>query len=53
MAAGLGDRVRRLYVQRGWSPNRGYILEKGLIQFEGTMESIWENEPILSKYLAV
>lgn len=33
--------------------DRGYILEKGLIQFEGTMQSIWENEAILSKYLAV
>jgi len=33
--------------------DRGYILEKGLIQFEGTMASIWENEAILSKYLAV
>lgn len=33
--------------------DRGYILEKGLIQFEGTLASIWENEAILSKYLAV
>ena len=33
--------------------DRGYILEKGLIQFEGTMTAIWENEAILSKYLAV
>jgi len=33
--------------------DRGYILEKGLIQFEGTMQSVWENEAILSKYLAV
>jgi branched-chain amino acid transport system ATP-binding protein len=33
--------------------DRGYILEKGLIQFEGSMQSIWENEAILSKYLAV
>ncbi len=33
--------------------DRGYILEKGLIQFEGTMGAIWENEAILSKYLAV
>jgi branched-chain amino acid transport system ATP-binding protein len=33
--------------------DRGYILEKGLIQFEGTMQAIWENEAILSKYLAV
>lgn len=33
--------------------DRAYILEKGLIQFEGTMASIWENEALLSKYLAV
>jgi branched-chain amino acid transport system ATP-binding protein len=33
--------------------DRGYILEKGLIQFEGTMAAIWENEAILHKYLAV
>ncbi len=33
--------------------DRGYILEKGLIQFEGSLQSIWENEAILSKYLAV
>jgi branched-chain amino acid transport system ATP-binding protein len=33
--------------------DRGYILEKGLIQFEGTMASIWEDEALLSKYLAV
>ena len=33
--------------------DRGYILERGLIQFEGTMAAIWENEAILSKYLAV
>jgi branched-chain amino acid transport system ATP-binding protein len=33
--------------------DRGYILEKGLIQFEGTMAAIWENEAILRKYLAV
>lgn len=32
---------------------RGYILEKGLIQYEGEIESIWKNEEIVSKYLAV
>jgi len=32
---------------------RGYILEKGLIQFEGTMQSVWENEAIHSRYLPV
>ena len=33
--------------------DRGYILEKGLIQFEGTMAAIWDNEALLHKYLAV
>ena len=33
--------------------DRGYILEKGLIQFEGTMTAIWEDEEIVRKYLAV
>jgi branched-chain amino acid transport system ATP-binding protein len=33
--------------------DRGYILEKGLIQFEGTLAAIWENEAVLRKYLAV
>ncbi len=32
---------------------RGYILEKGLIQYQGEMESIWQNEEIVKKYLAV
>jgi len=32
---------------------RGYIIERGLIQYEGEMESIWKNEEIVSKYLAV
>ncbi len=32
---------------------RGYILEKGLIQHQGEMESIWQNEEIVKKYLAV
>ena len=32
---------------------RGYIIEKGLIQYEGEMENIWQNEEIVSKYLAV
>ncbi len=32
---------------------RGYIIEKGVIQFEGDMESIWQNEEIVRKYLAV
>jgi branched-chain amino acid transport system ATP-binding protein len=33
--------------------DRGCILEKGLIQLEGTMESIRESEAILRKHLAV
>ena len=32
---------------------RGYIIEKGLIQYQGEMESIWQNEEIVKKYLAV
>ena len=33
--------------------DRGYILEKGVIQYEGTMKEIWENEEVVSKYLVV
>ncbi len=33
--------------------DRGYILERGLVQFEGTMTTIWQNEDIIRKYLAV
>jgi branched-chain amino acid transport system ATP-binding protein len=33
--------------------DRGYILEKGMIQYEGIMEEIWENEEIVRKYLVV
>ncbi len=33
--------------------NRGYIFEKGMVQFEGEMESIWRNEEIIRKYLVV
>jgi len=32
---------------------RGYILEKGIIQHQGDLESIWQNEEIVRKYLAV
>jgi branched-chain amino acid transport system ATP-binding protein len=32
---------------------RGYIIEKGLIHYQGEMESIWQNEDIVRKYLAV
>ncbi len=33
--------------------DRGYILEKGMIQYEGTMKEIWGNEEVVSKYLVV
>ncbi len=32
---------------------RGYILEKGRVQFEGMIEEIWNNEEIIRKYLVV
>lgn len=32
---------------------RGYIMEKGLIQFQGKMDDIWNNEEVVRKYLAV
>jgi len=33
--------------------DRGYILEKGIIQYDGTMKEIWENDEVVSKYLVV
>jgi len=33
--------------------DRGYILEKGMIQYQGIMEEIWKNEAIVKKYLVV
>ena len=33
--------------------DRGYILEKGSIQYQGMMEEIWKNEEIVKKYLVV
>jgi branched-chain amino acid transport system ATP-binding protein len=33
--------------------NRGYIMEKGLIQYQGEMDEIWQNEEMVRKYLAV
>ena len=33
--------------------DRGYILEKGVIQYDGTMKEIWENEEVVSKYLVL
>ena len=32
---------------------RGYILEKGMVRYEGEMESIWNDEEIIRKYLVV
>ena len=32
---------------------RGCILERGPIQFAGTIQSIWENEAVVSKHLVV
>jgi branched-chain amino acid transport system ATP-binding protein len=33
--------------------HRGYITEKGMIQYEGQMEEIWQNEEVIKKYLVV
>jgi branched-chain amino acid transport system ATP-binding protein len=33
--------------------DRGYILEKGIIQYQGIMEEIWQDEEIVRKYLVV
>jgi branched-chain amino acid transport system ATP-binding protein len=33
--------------------DRGYILEKGVVQHQGLMEEIWQNEEIVKKYLVV
>jgi branched-chain amino acid transport system ATP-binding protein len=33
--------------------HRGYIIEKGMIQYEGKMEEIWSNEEVIRKYLVV
>jgi branched-chain amino acid transport system ATP-binding protein len=33
--------------------DRGYILEKGMIQYQGLMEEIWQNEEIVKKYPVV
>ena len=35
------------------SSKRVYIIEKGEIQYEGTVESLRENEPVMKKYLAI
>jgi branched-chain amino acid transport system ATP-binding protein len=32
---------------------RGYILEKGMVQYHSMMEEIWRNEEIVKKYLVV
>ena len=33
--------------------DRGYILEKGRVEFDGAMEAIWRNEEVISKDLVV
>jgi branched-chain amino acid transport system ATP-binding protein len=33
--------------------DRGYVLEKGRVQLEGTLDEIWRNEEIVRKHLAV
>jgi len=33
--------------------DRGYILEKGMMQYQGSMEGIWKNEEVVKKYLVV
>ena len=33
--------------------DRGYIMEKGLIQHAGSMEVIWQNEEVVRQYLAL
>ena len=33
--------------------DRGYILERGTVQYQGVMEEIWQNEEIVKKYLVV
>lgn len=33
--------------------DRGYIMEKGRIVHEGTMEAIWSNEEVIRRYLVV
>jgi len=33
--------------------DRGYILEKGMIQYQGLMDDIWQNEEIVKKYLVI
>lgn len=33
--------------------DRAYIMEKGLLQFSGTMEVVWKNDDVVRRYLAV
>jgi len=33
--------------------DRGYIIEKGRIQFQGSMREIAENEELVRKYMVV
>jgi len=33
--------------------DRGYIIDRGLIHYQGSMDEIWQNEELVRKYLAV
>ncbi|MCI0526853.1 MAG: ATP-binding cassette domain-containing protein [Nitrospira sp.] len=33
--------------------NRAFILEKGMVQYEGSLEDLWKNEEVVKKYLAI
>jgi len=33
--------------------DRGYIIDRGVIQYEDEMDKIWQNEEVVNKYLAV
>ena len=33
--------------------DRGYVLDKGTIRFEGTLEALWTDEAVVRRYLAV
>lgn len=33
--------------------DRGYVLEKGRVRFDGDMDDIWRNEEVIAKYLVV
>jgi branched-chain amino acid transport system ATP-binding protein len=33
--------------------DRAYIIEKGLMQFAGTMDVVWKNDDLVRRYLAI